>query len=135
MRSTQELRVYHSLISQVIKENPDDPRIDTPRQSLRIIEEELVRRNNMPDFEKMDMDDLERYREKITKQREDLKIEFVAAGKILDAKRQYDQLIEDHDKLEAKRLVLQEKLGTLPKPPRTVNLKTLILNAKAKIGG
>ncbi len=134
MRTTQELKVYHSLISQVIMENPDDPRIETPKKSLRIIEEELERRNNMPNFEKMDIDDLERYREKIAAKRNELKANFIAAGKVLDVKRQKASLLEDYERLEAKRAALREKIGE--PEPQTVGLKTLILKAtKGKLGG
>ena len=89
----------------------------------------------MPNFEYMEIDELEAYREKLAKQEDKLKLDFVAAGKVLDAKRQDAQLVEDYERLEAKRKALQEKIGIEPEPQR-VNLKTLIFKSKqGKLGG
>jgi hypothetical protein len=134
MRSTKELQIYHALISQVIIENPDDPRIETPKESLRIIEEELERRSNMPDFDRMEIDELKAFRDKIAKEREGLKHDFVAAGKVLDRKLQDADLVEEYKRLEEKRKALEERIGAIPEPQR-VNLRTLLFKAKQeKVG-
>ena len=89
----------------------------------------------MPSFEKMDIDDLERFREKIAEQKVKLTADFIAAGKVLDAKRQDKKLAEDYALLEVKRKALQEKMGVEPKP-QTVGLKALFMKGKqGKIGG
>lgn len=89
----------------------------------------------MPKFEEMDIDDLERFREKIAEQEEKLKTEFIAAGKVLDVKLQNAQLVEDYAHLEAKRKALQEKMGIEPEPQK-VSLKTLFIKGKqGKLGG
>ena len=89
----------------------------------------------MPSFEKMDIDDLERFREKIAEQKEKLTADFIAAGKVLDAKRQDKKLAEDYALLEVKRKALQEKMGVDPEPQK-VGLKALFMKGKqGKIGG
>ncbi len=80
----------------------------------------------MPNFEKMDIDDLERYREKIAAKRNELKANFIAAGKVLDVKRQHKEYVMDYEKLEEKRLKLKEKMDA---KPQTVNLKTIIMQS------
>ena len=88
----------------------------------------------MADYNKMEIDELEAYREKIARQRDKLKANFIAAGKVLDVKRQNAQLLEDYELLEAKRAALREKIGE--PEPQTVGLKTLLLKAtKGKLGG
>ena len=89
----------------------------------------------MPSFEKMDIEDLERYREKIAEEKEKLTADFIAAGKVLDAKRQDKKLTDDYALLEIKRKALQEKMGIEPEP-QVVGLKALFMMGKqGKIGG
>ena len=80
----------------------------------------------MPNFEKMDIDDLERYRKKNEAQREKLKASFIEAGKVLDVKRQHKEYVMDYEKLEEKRLKLKEKMEA---KSQTVNLKTLFIKS------
>lgn len=133
MRTTAELRMFHSLISQVIKENPDDPRIETPKKSLKIIETELERRETMAkNFKRMSIGELEDFRNDIATQREALKAQFVGAGKVLNVRRQEEKLEKQQDDLDEKKGELKEKM---PKP-QTVNLKTLLLKVtRGKLGG
>ena len=89
----------------------------------------------MPNYEKMDIDDLERFREKIAEQKEKLTADFISAGKVLDAKRQDKKLAEDYALLDIKRKALQEKMGVEPEP-QAVGLKALFMKGKqGKIGG
>ncbi len=80
----------------------------------------------MPNYEKMDIDDLERYREKNEAQREKLKAGFIEAGKALDLKRQHKEYAMNYEKLEEKRLKLKEKMEA---KSQTVNLKTLVMKS------
>lgn len=131
MRSTQELRIYHKLISRVIEENHDDPRIETPKRSLEIIEAELKRREEMAkNFNKMSIDELEAFRDEIARERDKLKDDFTSAGKVLNVKLQEEELAKKQAELDGKKEELEEKM---PKP-QTVNLKTLVLKGKALLG-
>lgn len=131
MRSTQELRIYHKLISRVIEENHDDPRIETPKRSLEIIEAELKRREEMvKNFNKMSIDELEAFRDEIARERDKLKDDFTSAGKVLNVKLQEEELAKKQAELDGKKEELEEKM---PKP-QTVNLKTLVLKGKALLG-
>ncbi len=78
----------------------------------------------MPNFEKMEIDELKAYRDKICVQEEKLRAEFKAAGKVLDVKLQDKQLTDDYARLEEKRKALQEKMGVEPEPQK-VGLKSL----------
>ena len=80
----------------------------------------------MPDYEKMDIDDLERYREKLAKQKHELREKFMAAGKVLDVKRQHKEYVMNYEKLEEKRLILKKKMEA---KSQTVNLKTLVMKS------
>ena len=73
----------------------------------------------MPNFEKMDIDDLIAYRDKLAKQKHEIRAEFIAAGKVLDVKRQEKNLADDYALLEAKRAKLQVKMGIEPEPQKT----------------
>lgn len=64
----------------------------------------------MPNFEKMEIDELKAYRDKICVQEEKLRADFKAAGKVLDVKLQDKRLNEDYERLEAKRAVLRKKM-------------------------
>lgn len=64
----------------------------------------------MPNFEKMDIDELMAYRDKLAKRKHEIRAEFIAAGKVLDVKLQDKQLADDYALLEAKRAKLQEKM-------------------------
>jgi hypothetical protein len=131
MRSTQELRIYHKLISRVIEENHDDPRIETPKRSLEIIEAELKRREEMAkNFNKMSIEELEAFRDEIARERDKLKDDFTSAGKVLNVKLQEEELAKKQAELDGKKEELEEKM---PKP-QTVNLKTLVLKGKALLG-
>ncbi len=134
MRSSEELHIFHALISQVIKENPDDPRIEVPRKSLEIIEAELERRETMAkNFKRMSIDELEDFRNDIAAEKVALTEQFIAAGKVLNVRRQEVELDQKQDVLDEKKEELEEMM---PKPePQTVTLKTLYLKAKAKLGG
>lgn len=72
----------------------------------------------MPNFEKMDIDELKAFRDKICERREKDKKEFVAAGKVLNVKLQDKRLTEDYARLEEKRAALREKMGTEPEPKK-----------------
>ena len=74
----------------------------------------------MPNFEKMDIDDLIAYRDKLAKQKHEIREEFMAAGKVLEVKRQDAKLAKAYELLEAKRAKLREKMGTEPEPKKTV---------------
>ena len=65
----------------------------------------------MPNFEKMDIDELMAYRDKLAKRKHEIRAEFIAAGKVLDVKLQDKQLADDYALLEAKRAKLQEKMN------------------------
>ncbi len=79
----------------------------------------------MPNFEKMEIDELKAYRDKICVQGEKLRADFKAAGKVLDVKLQDKRLAEDYARLEEKRAALQEKMGVEPKPQK-VTLKSIL---------
>ena len=81
----------------------------------------------MPNYEKMDIDDLERYREKLAKQKHEIREKFIAAGKVLDVKRQHKEYVINYEKLEEKRLKLKEKMEEAKS--QTVNLKTLVMKS------
>ena len=133
MRSTEELRLYHWLITRIIKENPDDPRIETPKESLRIIEIELERRETMAkNFKRMSIDELEDFRNDIAAQKVLLTEDFIAAGKVLNVKRQEAELDEKQAELDEKKAELKEMM---PKS-QIVKLKTLVMKVtKGKLGG
>jgi hypothetical protein len=78
----------------------------------------------MPNFEKMEIDELKAYRDKIAAKRWELKQEFMAAGKVLNVKLQDKRLVDAYDRLEEKRAKLQEKMGVEPEPQK-VGLKKL----------
>ena len=64
----------------------------------------------MPNFERMDIDELEANRNKIARQRDALKAEFMAAGKVLDVKRQDETLRAEYENLKAKQREIEVKL-------------------------
>ena len=57
----------------------------------------------MPNLEKMDIDDLERYREKLAKQKQEIREKFMAAGEVLEIKRLDAKLAREYELLEDKR--------------------------------
>ena len=83
----------------------------------------------MPNFERMDVDELVAYRDKITAKLKELKADFIAAGKVLNVKRQDAELVEVYNRLESKRAELQEKMG-MEQEPQRVNLKTILMRGK-----
>jgi hypothetical protein len=133
MRSTEELKLYHWLITRVIKENPDDPRIETPKESLRIIEIELERRETMAkNFKRMSIDELEDFRNDIAAQKVLLTEDFIAAGKVLNVKRQEAELDEEQAELDEKK----DELKKMMPKSQVVKLKTLVMKVtKGKLGG
>jgi len=67
----------------------------------------------MPNFERMDIDELEAYREKISAQRVRLKAEFMAAGMELNKKRQDASLRAEFEDLERRKKEVEAKLVSL----------------------
>lgn len=78
----------------------------------------------MPNFEKMEIDELKAFRDRICVQEEKLRADFKAAGLVLNVKLQDEKLSEDYARLEAKRAALREKMGTEPKSQK-VTLKSI----------
>lgn len=77
----------------------------------------------MPNLEKMDIDDLERYREKLAKQKQEIREKFMAAGEVLEIKRLDAKLAREYELLEEKRAALREKMGKEPEETKSVGLR------------
>ncbi len=78
----------------------------------------------MPNFEKMDIDELVAYRDKLANQKHEIRANFMAAGKVLDVKRQDAKLAKAYELLEEKRAKLREKMGVEPEPQK-ITLKKI----------
>ncbi len=79
----------------------------------------------MPNFEKMEIDELKAYRDKLAEQKTKLRAEFIAAGKVLNVKLQDKRLADDYARLEEKRKALQERMGIEPEPKK-VTLRSIL---------
>ena len=83
-------------------------------------------------FKRMSIDELEDFRNDIVAQKVLLTEDFIAAGKVLNVKRQEAELDEKQAELDEKKDELKEMM---PKS-QIVQLKTLIMKAtKGKLGG
>jgi hypothetical protein len=47
--SIKDLKIRRGLLLQIIKENPDDDRIDEPKRQLELIEDEIKSREERPE--------------------------------------------------------------------------------------
>jgi hypothetical protein len=47
--SMKDLKIRRGLLLQIIKENPDDDRIDEPKRQLELIEDEIKSREERPE--------------------------------------------------------------------------------------
>lgn len=85
-------------------------------------------------FKRMSIDELEDFRNGIVAQKDTLTEQFIAAGKVLNVRRQEVGLNEKQDVLDDKRDELDKMM---PEPePQTVTLKTLWMKVtKGRLGG